>query len=108
MLFNRPKLIITTLPKNKCKLFIGELLNQRLIACVNVIDNVQSMYWWKNKITTDSETMVMMKTTKKKIKEIKNFFLVNHPYETPELIVLDIQAEQKYLEWMLKETDVNE
>ena len=48
------------------------------------------------------------KTTKKKIKEIKNFFLVNHPYETPELIVLNVHAEQKYLEWMLKETDVNE
>ena len=52
--------------------------------------------------------MVMMKTTKKKIKAIKNFFLVNHPYETPELIVLDIQAEQKYLEWLKKETDSNE
>ena len=108
MLFNRPKLIITTLPKNKCKPFIGGLLNQRLIACANVIDNVQSMYWWKNKITTDSESIVMMKTTKKKIKEIKNFFLVNHPYVTPELIVLNVHAEQKYLEWMLKEIDVNE
>ena len=108
MLFNRPKLIITTLPKNKCKLFVGGLLNQRLIACANVIDNVQSMYWWKNKITTDSESIVMMKTTKKKIKGIKNFFLVNHPYETPELIVLNVHAEQKYLEWMIKETDNNE
>ena len=108
MLFNRPKLIITTLPKNKCKPFIDGLLNQRLIACANVIDNVQSMYWWKNKITTDSESIVMMKTTKKKIKEIKIFFLVNHPYETPELIVLNVHAEQKYLEWMIKETDNNE
>ena len=108
MLFNRPKLIITTLPKNKCKPFIGELVKQRLIACANVINNVQSMYWWKNKITTDSETMVIMKTTNKKIKGIKNFFLVNHPYETPELIVLNVHAEQKYLEWMIKETDNNE
>ena len=108
MLFNRPKLIITTLPKKKCKPFISELLNQRLIACANVIDNVQSMYWWKNKITTDSETIVMMKTTKNKIKGIKNCFLVNHPYETPELIVLNVHSEQKYLEWMIKETDVNE
>ena len=108
MLFNRPKLIITTLPKNKCRLFIGELLKQRLIACANVIDNVQSMYWWKNKITTDSESIVMMKTTKNKINGIKKFFLVNHPYETPELIVIDIQAEQKYLEWMIKETDNND
>ena len=108
MLFNRPKLIITTLPKTKCKPFIDGLLNQRLIACANVIDNVQSIYWWKNKITTDSETIVIMKTTKKNIKGIKKFFLINHPYETSELIVLDVHAEQKYLEWMLKETDVNE
>ena len=50
----------------------------------------------------------MMKTTKNKIKGIKNFFLVNHPYETPELIVFNVHAEQKYLEWMIKETDVNE
>ncbi|MFY0649070.1 MAG: divalent-cation tolerance protein CutA [Methylophilaceae bacterium] len=108
MLFNSPKLVITTLPKKNCKSFISELLNQRLIACVNLIDNVESMYWWKNKIATDTETMVIIKTTKKKIKEIKNFFLVNHPYETPELIVLDIHAEQKYLEWMIKETGINE
>ena len=94
MLFNRPKLIITTLPKKKCKPFI--------------CDNVESMYWWKNKIATDTETMVIIKTTNKKIKEIKNFFLVNHPYETPELIVLDIHAEKKYLEWMIKETGINE
>ena len=107
MLFNRPKLIITTLPKKKCNPFISGLLNQRLIACANLNDNVQSMYWWKNKITTDSETMVIMKTTNKKIKGIKNFFLVNHPYETPELIVLNVHAEQKYLEWMIKETDNN-
>lgn len=107
-MFNRPKLIITTLPKNKCKPFVGGLLNQRLIACANVIDNVQSMYWWKNKITTDSESIVMMKTTNKKIKELKNFFQINHPYETPEFIVLKVHAEQKYLEWMIKETDVNE
>ena len=52
--------------------------------------------------------MVIIKTTNKKIKEIKNFFLVNHPYETPELIVLDIHAEKKYLEWMIKETGINE
>jgi periplasmic divalent cation tolerance protein len=52
--------------------------------------------------------MVMMKTTNKKIKGIKNFFLVNHPYETPELIVLNVHAEQKYLKWMIKETDNNE
>ena len=108
MLFNNPKLIITTLPKKNCKSFISELLNQRLITCVNLIDNVESMYWWKNKITTDSGTIVMMKTTKKKVKGIKNFFLVNHPYETPELIVLNVHAEQKYLEWMIKETDNNE
>ncbi len=108
MLFNSPKLIITTLPKKNCKSFVSALLNQRLIACVNVIDNVESVYWWKNKIATDTETLVIMKTTKKKIKEIKNFFLVNHPYETPELIVLDIHAEKKYLEWMTKETGINE
>ena len=108
MLFNRPKLIITTLPKNKCKPFIGELLNQRLIACANVIDNVQSMYWWNNKITTDSESMVIIKTTKKKIKGIKNYFLINHPYDTPELIILNIHAEKKYLEWIKKEADINE
>ena len=108
MLFNKPILIITTLPKKKCKPLIGELLNQRLIACANIIDNVQSMYWWQNKITTDTEILVLMKTTKKRIKVIKNFFLVNHPYEIPELIMLDIQAEQKYLKWMIKETEINE
>ena len=79
MLFNSPKLIITTLTKKNCKSFISELLNQRLIACVNLIDNVESMYWWKNKIATDTETMVLIKTTNKKIKEIKNFFFSESP-----------------------------
>ena len=72
MFFNSLKLIITTLPKKNCKSFISELLNQRLIACVNLIDNLESMYWWKNKIATDTETMVIMKTTKNRDKEIKD------------------------------------
>ncbi len=40
------------------------LLQERLAACVNILDNMQSMYWWKGKIEEANETVLIAKTTK--------------------------------------------
>ena len=80
---------------------IHHLLERRLIACGNIISNVQSQYWWKGRIEEAKECLALMKTSKEKFKEIKDAVKTLHSYETPELIALPIKdGLQPYLDWI--------
>jgi periplasmic divalent cation tolerance protein len=76
-------------------------LNQRLVACVNLIPKVESHYWWQGNIESSSEVLMIFKTAAERIPALEECVLQNHPYETPEFIVLEINAgNQKYLDWI--------
>ena len=76
-------------------------LNQRLAACVNLLPKVESHYWWQGKIESSSEVLMVFKTEKALLAALEQCVIQNHPYETPEFIVLEINAgNQKYLDWI--------
>ena len=102
-MFNCAKIIITTLPKTKVKTFVNRLLSKKLAACVNILHNVESVYWWQGKIVTDKESILLIKTTKNNIRSIKNFFTEHHPYEVPELLIQDVKGSDNYINWLKQE-----
>ena len=102
-MFNCAKIIITTLPKSKVKIFVNRLLSKKLVACVNILHNVESVYWWQEKIVTDKESILLIKTTKNNIRNIKNFFTEHHPYEVPELLIQDVKGSDNYINWLKQE-----
>ena len=39
------------------------LVEERLVACVNLIDRMTSIYWWQGAVEEGSEVVVIAKTT---------------------------------------------
>ena len=81
------------------------LVEEQLVACVNIIPSAESVYSWKGKIQNDEEIILIAKTTddnvKKTIQRIKKL----HPYELPDIIVLPIIGGLKeYLDYISNQT----
>ncbi|MCS7231434.1 MAG: divalent-cation tolerance protein CutA [Elusimicrobiota bacterium] len=94
-------IIFVTSPVKSVDKIINFLLEKKIVACINKIENVKSFYWWRNKICKDKEVLLIIKTKKKLldriIKEIKKI----HPYEVPEIISFEIyKGNKEYLEWI--------
>jgi len=77
------------------------VLEARVAACVNLVPGMESHYWWQGKLDQSAEVLLLIKTTSDKIGHLERIVLANHPYDTPELIVLQItQGTKQYLDWI--------
>ena len=100
---NTPYIVILVTAKDKkeaTKIARG-LLEAKLIACVNIIEGVQSLFWWQGQIDMSQEVYLILKTKKilfkKVLKQVKSL----HNYQTPEIIALPIVAgSEDYLGWI--------
>lgn len=78
------------------------VVQRKLAACVNMIlEPVHSVYCWRGKVETASEYLLVIKTTKERLKELEEEVLGLHSYETPEFLVLNVEGGAAgYLEWI--------
>jgi periplasmic divalent cation tolerance protein len=78
-----------------------EALRVRLIACANLIPKIESHYRWRGKIEKGNEILLLLKTTRRKLAALEKFIIANHPYDTPEFLVVDLAAGNgRYLQWL--------
>ena len=76
-------------------------LQARLIACANLIPKIESHYWWRGKIESGTEVLLVLKTQKSKLAALEKLILAQHPYDTPEFLALPLSAgNKKYLNWL--------
>ena len=96
---------ITTKDKAQA-LSIGKILvEERLAACVNVIDNMTSIYHWDGKINTDDEAVLIAKTTTEKFQPLTNRVKELHSYTCPCIVSLPITGgNEGYLDWLAEQT----
>jgi periplasmic divalent cation tolerance protein len=81
------------------------LVGESLAACVNLLPKVTSVYRWEGKVTTDSEVLLLIKTTESRFPALKARLLELHPYEVPELIGVPVAlGHEAYLDWVRNET----
>ena len=77
------------------------LLEERLIACANVIDGVSSFFWWQGKIETEKEVLVIMKSDERLFRKLSERVAELHSYDVPEVLALPITAgSPSYLGWL--------
>jgi len=81
------------------------LVREKLAACCNIVQNIISVYEWKNETCEDMEFLVLIKTKKNLFEEVKNSILENHSYELPAILMLPIEKGlEDYLGWIEKNT----
>ncbi len=84
---------------------VGVILKKRLAACAHLAPVGESHYWWKGRLEKAREVAMTFKTTKKSLPSLMRTLKQSHPYETPEIVAVRIQAgHPAYLKWLVKET----
>ncbi|MBW1910778.1 MAG: divalent-cation tolerance protein CutA [Deltaproteobacteria bacterium] len=81
------------------------LVSDRLAACVNIIDNINSMYWWQGEIQDDMEVIIIAKTKESLVPELIEKVKSMHSYDCPCVVSLPIvDGNKAFLEWVAEET----
>ncbi len=76
-------------------------LQSRLIACANLVPAIESHYWWRDKIESGREVLLLLKTTTARLAALEKLILARHPYDTAEFLVLPVaRGSQRYLGWL--------
>lgn len=77
------------------------LVDERLAACVNWIDGVQSVYRWQGTIERANEVQLLIKTSSAQFETLRARLCALHPYEVPEVLALSIErGSPAYLSWL--------
>jgi periplasmic divalent cation tolerance protein len=98
--------IFSTVPVTKSREIARVLLDQHIVACVNMTP-VRSWYRWKGEFCDDEEHLLILKTRKDMADAVIVELKTLHPYEVPEIIVLPVTAGYPpYLAWVYGETKV--
>jgi periplasmic divalent cation tolerance protein len=93
--------LVTVKDKKEAIKIAQGLLKAKLIACANIIDGVQSLFWWQGKIDSSKEVLLILKTKKNLFKKVCTRVKSLHSYQTPEIIALSIvNGSENYLSWI--------
>jgi len=95
---------MTTSSQNEAKEIVRVLLDKKLIACANIFQ-INSIYYWENKLQDDSEFAVIMKTTADLVEQVISESSTLHSYDVPCIVSWSIESGYKdYLDWIGTET----
>jgi periplasmic divalent cation tolerance protein len=91
----------TTATMEDAKKIAARLVEERLAACVQIVDPITSVYRWQGAIEEDREILLLIKSTQELVPRIAELLDRIHPYEVPELIATPIvEGSSAYLSWL--------
>jgi periplasmic divalent cation tolerance protein len=94
---------VTTANKAEAEKISQALLQEKLIACANIVNPVTSFFHWKGKVDYAEECLVVMKSRRDLFSSLTEQVKALHSYEVPEILALPVvEGSAEYLEWMLK------
>jgi len=98
-------IFITTGTDGEARRVAEALLEQRKAACVNIVPTVKSLFWWEERIDSDQESLLIVKSKGSLLDEIVSVVKGIHGYDIPEVIALPIiGGNPDYLNWIGEET----
>ncbi len=93
--------LTTTDSRESAQKIAAFLVQEHVVACVNIIPGISSVYYWQGKIVSDDEHLLVIKTTRARAETIKSRLSEIHHYQVPELVILPvIDGLPDYLNWV--------
>jgi periplasmic divalent cation tolerance protein len=93
--------LITASSKVEAGVIAQALVKEKLAACVNIISNIESLFWWEGKVDRAKEWLLVAKSTKKELPKVIKAVRKLHSYKVPEIIALPIVGGfNLYLNWI--------
>lgn len=98
--------VFTTAPSKEVALALARsMVDRRIAACVNVLP-CTSVYRWEGEVKEDGEQLLVIKTRRTYIDDIRDLLAAEHPYDLPELISMEVEdGSSGYLSWLRSETE---
>jgi periplasmic divalent cation tolerance protein len=95
-------IVLTTAPSiEEAESLARKIVEARLAACVQVLPQMTSFYFWENAVQTDSEHLLLIKTLPEKYDELEKFIQTNHRYDVPEIVALRAEkVSESYFRWL--------
>ncbi|PLX53668.1 MAG: divalent-cation tolerance protein CutA [Desulfobacteraceae bacterium] len=95
---------ITAGSKDEAVMIGKALINARLAACVNIIENMYSMYIWDEKLQDANEIILIAKTTKERVPDLIEKVNALHSYKCPCIVSLPVSdGNPAFLKWVADE-----
>jgi periplasmic divalent cation tolerance protein len=98
--------LVTCSSRTEARKVARALLAKKLAACVNIVNGLESHYWWRGKLESARECLLLVKTTRARMSGVTSAVKAVHSYEVPEVIFLTmVEGERKYLKWLQEAID---
>jgi len=94
-------IMVTTANREEAEKIARRLLDEKLIACANIIGPVSSLFWWSGKLEKSEEYVLLLKSRLELFEKLSESVKALHGYEVPEIIALPIiKGSPAYMEWL--------
>lgn len=95
-------LVLCTCPPGPAAAQLAErLVDERLAACVNQLPGVLSSFRWENEVQQETETLLLIKSTRDGLEALTARIRELHPYELPEVLAVPVMGGlESYLDWI--------
>ena len=95
-------MVITSVGSEQQAIVIAEeLIQQELVACVNILPTMRSIYRLKGKVFDDEENFLVIKTTKELFDDVSAVIAQMHTYEIPEIMGIPIEmCQPNFVAWI--------
>ncbi|AVP87288.1 CutA protein [Candidatus Phycorickettsia trachydisci] len=79
-----------------------QVVELKIAACVNIIPNGLSIYFWEDKIEESPECFLLFKTSKTNVLKLKKWLIANHPYSIPAVLDAQVEINNGFLDFVEK------
>ncbi len=94
-------IMVTTGSEQQAITIAEELIQQELVACVNILPTMRSIYRFKGKVFDDEENLLMIKTSEDMFEAIAEVIAQLHTYEVPEIVSFEVdQYRSNVMDWI--------
>ncbi|HID80577.1 MAG TPA: divalent-cation tolerance protein CutA [Ignisphaera sp.] len=93
--------LVTAPHREEAEKIARKLLDERVAACVNIVEGIKSLFWWQGKVDEANEVLMVIKTRLDLFEKVIEYIKSLHSYTVPEIIALPIVAgNTEYLKWI--------